>query len=234
MDVARQPSDSSEGEADAPLDDDGDRSRRLGPERVLTLTDGVFAIIITILVLELKVPELGSGVKLVDALEEVRPTFVAFVISFLLVGMYWVWHRGVFANVRYVDLNLLWINLLFLLPVAMVPFAASVLGEYSSDPAALHLYGFVLIVATLVRIWIDFYLGSHPGLLWAAAGKQRRRINMIAASALVAVYVVAMLIAGVAPGLSLFLYFAMPGIYFLIVTLLKTGPRTKAAAEDLA
>lgn len=234
MDIARQLSDSSDEEVDSALDDDGRRTRRLSPERVVALTDGVFAIIITILVLELKVPELGPGVKLVDALEQVRPTFVAFVISFSLVGMYWVWHRGVFANVRYVDLNLLWLNLLFLLPVSMVPFAASVLGEYTSDPAALHLYGFVLIVATLVRIWIDLYLGGHPGLLWASAGRQRRRISTIAAAAPVVVYVAAMLMADIAPGLSLFLFFAMPGIYFLLVALLKTGSRTEAAAKDLA
>lgn len=210
-----------------------ERSRReLSPERVLTLTDGVFAIIITILVLDLEVPDLSPGVKLIDALEEVRPTFVAFVISFLLVGMYWVWHRGVFANVRYVDLNLIWINLLFLLPVSMVPFVASVLGEYSSDSAALRLYGLVLIVATLIRTWIDLYLDSHPGLLWTVANKQQRRVSRIAAASPLVVYIVAMLLADVAPGLSLFLFFAMPGIYFALVTFLDTGSRAKAASED--
>jgi uncharacterized membrane protein len=210
-----------------------ERSRReLSPERVLTLTDGVFAIIITILVLDLEVPDLSPGVKLIDALEEVRPTFVAFVISFLLVGMYWVWHRGVFANVRYVDLNLIWINLLFLLPVSVVPFAASVLGEYTSDSAALRLYGLVLIVATLVRTWIDLYLDSHPGLLWTVANKQQRRVSRIAAAAPLVVYIAAMLLADVAPGLSLFLFFAMPGIYFALVTLLDTGSRATAASED--
>jgi uncharacterized membrane protein len=210
-----------------------ERSRgKLSPERVLTLTDGVFAIIITILVLDLEVPDLSPGVKLADALEEVRPTFVAFVISFLIVGMYWVWHRGVFANVRYVDLNLIWINLLFLLPVSMVPFVASVLGEYSSDPAALRLYGLVLIVATLIRTWIDLYLDSHPGLLWTVANKQQRRVSRIAAASPMVVYIVAMLLADVAPGLSLFLFFAMPGIYFALVTFLDTGSRTEAASED--
>lgn len=62
--------------------------RRSDPDRVLTLTDGVFAIIITILVLDLKVPDLGSGQSLGESLSEMRPTFVAFVISFLLVGLY--------------------------------------------------------------------------------------------------------------------------------------------------
>jgi len=185
-------------------------------------------------VLDLEVPDLGPGVGLSDALEEVRPTFVAFVISFLLVGMYWVWHRGVFANVGHADLNLVWINLLFLLPVSMIPFAASVLGEYSSNPAALHLYGSVLIVATLVRTWIDLYLDRHPSLLWTPVSKQRRRLSTIVATAPIAVYIAAMLMADVAPEVSLALYFAMPGIYFALITILKTGSRTKVASEGLS
>lgn len=234
MDAEPQSPDADDG-ASGPLTElDGRTVMQLNPDRVVTLTDGVFAIIITILVLDLKVPELGPGVGLGDALDEVRPTFVAFVISFLLVGMYWVWHRGVFANVRYIDLNLVWINLLFLLPVAMVPFAASVLGEYSTDPAALHLYGAVLILVTLVRTWIDMYLQRHPGLVWTVLSRRSRRIGTIAAVAPVAVYVLAMLVASSAPGLSLFLYFAMPGIYFALITFLKTDSRTKVAAEDLS
>jgi uncharacterized membrane protein len=60
------------------------------PARVLALSDGVFAIIITLLVLEIHVPELTQGHTLNEALREIRPSLVAFVISFVLAGMYWV------------------------------------------------------------------------------------------------------------------------------------------------
>ena len=208
--------------------------RNASPGRLLAFTDGVFAIIITILVLELKVPDLGSGQSLREALSDIRPTFVAFVISFLLVGMYWTWHRSAFAQVRYIDLNTVWLNLLFLLPVAVIPFAASVLGEYPSESAALHLYGVVLIVATLFRVVLNFYLLRHPGLLWQAPNREARRLGTVLAAAPLVVYAVAMVIADWVPTLSLLLYFSMPLLYFGFVALLKTDSRTQVAAEDLS
>ena len=70
---------------------------------MVAFSDGVLAIVITILVLDLKVPEIGVGQTLADALAESRPTLVAWVVSFLLTGMFWAWHREVFTHVRYVD-----------------------------------------------------------------------------------------------------------------------------------
>ncbi len=208
--------------------------RNASPGRLLAFTDGVFAIIITILVLELKVPDLSSGQSLRDALREFRPTFVAFIISFLLVGMYWTWHRSAFAQVRYIDLNTVWLNLLFLLPVAVIPFAASVLGEYPSESTALHLYGVVLIVATVFRVVLNSYLRRHPGLLWQPPSQEARRLGTVLAAAPLVVYAVAMVIADWVPTLSLLLYFSMPLLYLGLVAVLKTDPRTQVAAEDLS
>ena len=141
-----------------PMGLDDREKRNASPDRLLTFTDGVFAIIITIMVLELQAPDLSSGSSLRDSLAEMRPSVTAFVISFLLVGMYWVGHRATFSQVRYVDHNLIWLNLLFLLPVSIVPFAASLLGEYQDDPTALHVYGAVLIAVALMRLVLDSYV----------------------------------------------------------------------------
>ena len=208
--------------------------RNADPGRLLAFTDGVFAIIITILVLELKAPDLGSGQSLSHALRETRPTFVAFAVSFLLIGMYWSWHRSAFAQVRYIDRNALWLNLVFLLPVAMIPFAASVLGEFPSSSTALHLYGIVLIAATLLRVVLDSYLLRHPGLLWRAPSQDARRLAALAAAAPLVIYGAAVLIAGWLPNLSLVLFFAMPLLYFLLIAFLRTDPRTRVAAQDLS
>ena len=208
--------------------------RRGEPDRMLTFSDGVFAIIITILVLELEVPDLSSGQSLASSLEEMRPTFVAFVISFLLVGMYWVGHRDMFENVRLVNRDVLWLNLLFLLPVAVIPFAASVLGEYSTQPAALHLYGTVLIVATLMRMLLYWYLSRHPGLLWEASTKRSSRFGLWITAVPIAVYTIAMLVAGSVPWLSLLLYAALPALYFILITFLRTDSRTRSEAEDFS
>lgn len=208
--------------------------RNADPDRLLTFTDGVFAIVITILVLELKVPDLRTGVSLRDALSDMRPTFVAFIISFLLVGMYWVWHRSIFAQVRYVDLNTVWLNLLFLLPVAMIPFGASMLGEFDGDATALHLYGAILITATLLRTVLEVYLHRHPGLLWQTPDKQAKRLGVVTAAAPILVYGIAMLIADWVPTLSLLLYLALPLLYLGFVAFLKADPRTTVASEDLS
>jgi len=210
------------------------QQRRLAPDRVLTFTDGVFAIVITILVLDLKVPDLASGQSLGDSLEEMRPTFVSFVISFLIVGMYWAWHRGTFAQVRYIDTSILWINLLYLLTVSLIPFAASMLGEYPDEASALHLYGAVLVAVTLVRILLYWYVGRHPGLLWQDSSEKAQRLGIVTAAAPLVVYIVAMVVADAWPTLSLVLYFAMPLLYLGLVAVLQTAPQTKAAAEDIS
>ena len=96
------------------------QDRLRNPDRVVALTDGVFAIIVTILVLELKVPSNLNHDSLRAVLEELRPTVVAWVISFLIAGMYWVAHRDLFARVRFVNRDLVWLNLLFLLPASLI------------------------------------------------------------------------------------------------------------------
>jgi uncharacterized membrane protein len=219
---------------DAQMRFDAREQRNADPGRLLAFSDGVFAIIITILVLEMKVPDLGSGESLRESLTGIRPTFVAFIISFLLVGMYWVGHRSSFAQVRYIDRNSIWLNLLFLLAVSIVPFAAAVLGEYQSEPTALHLYGLVLIAVTLLRIAIDSYLYRHQGLLWQQSSKEVQHLARITAAAPLGVYAIAMLVATWVPWLSLLLYLSIPLLYFLLVTVLKADPRTRVAAEDLS
>jgi uncharacterized membrane protein len=76
------------------------------PVRVMALTDGVFAIVITLLVLEIQVPDLTGGQGLTDALDEIRPSFVAFLISFIVVAIAWTGHRDLFAFIRFTDRNL--------------------------------------------------------------------------------------------------------------------------------
>ncbi len=208
--------------------------RMASPDRLLAFTDGVFAIIITILVLDIRVPDFGSGQALSRSLDELRPTFVSFVISFLLVGMYWIWHRGAFAVVRYVDLNTTWLNLLFLLPVSLIPFAASALGSHPDEPVVLELYGAVLVIATLFRSLLDWYLRRHPGLLWEIPSAQARRLGAGTAIGPVALYGVAMVVAEALPWLSLILYLLVPATYFVVVAYLKTDPRTRGAAQGLS
>jgi hypothetical protein len=89
-----------------------------------------FAIIITLLVLEIHVPELTQGHSPNEALAEVRPSFNAFVITFILTGMYCGGHRDLFALICRTDRGLVWLNILCLLPLCLLPFGAGMPGRY--------------------------------------------------------------------------------------------------------
>ena len=160
---------------------EGDASARVllerlhDPARVLALSDGVFAIIVTLLVLEIHVPELAQGQSLNQALSEVRPSLTAFVISFVLAGMYWVGHRDLFALIRRTDRGLVWLNILFLLPLCLLPFAAGMLGRYDREPVALRIYGLVLVVIAVMRVVIWLYATNRPHLLWQRLDDRQRR-----------------------------------------------------------
>lgn len=211
-----------------------DEQRRGNPDRVVAFTDGVFAIIITILVLEIAVPADLSEDSLRSSLDEVGPTLLAWVISFLITGMYWVWHRDLFTQIRSVNRDVVWLNLLVLLPVSLIPFASSVLGEYHDEPLALHVYGAVLVTASLMRMVLFRYVMRRPELLWASPTDHRRRVGMLLAAAPIGIYVVAMVVADPAPTVSLVLYFTAPLLYFALVTVLRQRPSTRAEADDFS
>lgn len=206
--------------------------RRGDPERVQAFTDGVFAIVITILVLEIGVPADLPERSLSQALGDVGPALIAWTISFLITGMYWVWHRDMFTQVRQVNRDVVWHNLLFLLPAALIPFASAMLGEYHDEPVALHVYGAVLIAVNLLRMTLYWYITRHPELMWETKTDHDRRVGLMLAAAPIVVYLVAMLVADYVPNVSLALFFAMPLLYFVLITVLRFSSSTKGEAED--
>ena len=193
------------------------------PARVLALSDGVFAIIITLLVLEVHVPELTQGHTLNEALAELRPSLTAFVISFVLAGMYWVAHRDLFALIRRTDRGLVWLNILYLLPLCLLPFGAGLLGRYEDEVVALRIYGLLLVLIALMRVVIWLYAINRPHLLWQRLDHRQRRAGLALTLSPGLVYLLAFLVARTAPGLSLAIYAAMPLLYFLSITVLRSG-----------
>jgi len=119
----------------------------------------------TILVLELRAPEaLGPG-GLAQGLVDVGSRFATFVISFIVLGVYWFAHHQIFHFVLRVNRTLVWLNILFLLGIALVPFAASVMGAYTADPIALSLYGAVLGLLAALGYLIWWYMTGDRGLI---------------------------------------------------------------------
>jgi len=183
----------------------------------------VFAIIITLLVLEVHVPELTQGHTLNEALAELRPSLTAFVISFVLAGMYWVAHRDLFALIRRTDRGLVWLNILYLLPLCLLPFGAGLIGRYEDEVVALRIYGLLLVLIALMRVVIWLYAINRPHLLWQRLDHRQRRAGLALTLSPGLVYLLAFLVARTAPGLSLAIYAAMPLLYFLSITVLRSG-----------
>jgi uncharacterized membrane protein len=202
------------------------------PARVLALTDGVFAIIITLLVLEIHVPELTQGHSLNEALGVLRPSLVAFVISFVLAGMYWVGHRDLFALIRRTDRGLVWLNILFMLPLCLLPFGAGMIGRYDQEPVALRIYGLVLVTIAIMRVVIWLYATNRPHLLWQRLDDRQRRAGLALNLVPGLVYLLAFLVAKAAPGLSLLIYAGLPVLYFLSITVLRWGRKGKQEYAD--
>jgi uncharacterized membrane protein len=121
---------------------DHDPDSALSFERVVFFSDAVFAIVITLLVLELKVPHLSEHTEpaLRHALVELIPRVAGFVTSFLIVGLMWIEHHRIFRYIADYDAGLLWRNLLLLLCVSFVPFPTALFSENFWSRTAFILY----------------------------------------------------------------------------------------------
>ena len=110
-----------------------------------------------------------SGEEIPAALLSLWPRYLGFVVSFLVVGSYWFAHHRVFRAVREYDDALIWLNILFLLCIAFVPFASAVIGEHGNERSAVLFYGLVMITTGLVQtvLWVYASHGHrlvNPGL----------------------------------------------------------------------
>ena len=125
--------------------------QQISKSRLEALTDGVFAVVMTILVFQLGGSAISSAetaTQLEAALLAQWPTFVSYAISFLVVGLYWVSHHTYFAFIQDVNETQLWLNLLFLFFLSFIPFAADLVGDHPDFRAGAMLYGFDLTACT--------------------------------------------------------------------------------------
>jgi uncharacterized membrane protein len=116
--------------------------------RLEAFSDGVFAIVITLMVLEIKVPHVELA-HLNEALVELTPKFLSFILSFIIIGVYWVSHHNMMHFIGKVDRNALWLNILVLLTVCIIPFPTALLGDYPFATTPVVFYGATLATVNL-------------------------------------------------------------------------------------
>lgn len=167
--------------------------------RLEAFSDGVMAIIITIMVLELKVPH-GDGPS--DLLPLV-PVFLSYVLSFIYVGIYWNNHHHLFHAVKHINGPILWANLHLLFWLSLVPFASGWMGENNFGQLPVMVYGMVMLMSGVAYFVLCRILIAHHGaasILAVALGQDRKGMFSVA------LYLLAILLSFVEARLSLALY----------------------------
>ncbi|SCF08352.1 TMEM175 family protein [Micromonospora mirobrigensis] len=162
--------------------------------RAIGFSDAVFAIIITLLVLDLRIPEVPPG-GLLHALLDQWPVYLAYVTSYLYVAVNWLNHKGTFHRVRCTDVGLQWANLAVLFTVALLPFVTAVVsdavqhGNRFDERVAVSCYGMLGVVLSAAWLWLYHYLSRHRELLQSHvpasffAGERLRAVLGVAAYA---------------------------------------------------
>lgn len=167
--------------------------------RIEAFSDGVLAIIITIMVLELKVPEEGN----LNALIPVLPKFLSYILSFIFLGIYWSNHHHLWQAVERVSGSVLWANLHLLFWLSLIPFVTGWMGENHFSTIPVALYGSVLLLAAIAYyIMVRTLMAHHheDSVLISALGNDRKeRVSLI-------LYTVAIPLAFVSSWVSLALY----------------------------
>ncbi len=128
--------------------------------RIEALTDGVFAIVMTLLVLELHVPEISEALvpaELPHRILELWPKFLSYIASFVVLSIMWISHHRTFHYIKRSDNKLLWINLAFLLVIGLVPFSTSLIGNNPAAQFPFVVYGIHLFLIFLMRFTLWTY-----------------------------------------------------------------------------
>jgi uncharacterized membrane protein len=184
--------------------------------RLEAFSDGVFAIAITLLVLEIAVPHVEEPGQLGDALLHLWPSYLAYGTSFITIGIMWVNHHGVFRQIREADLRFLYLNLGLLMLIAFVPFPTTLLADYawgSEGRDAALTYGVTLTITAVFFNLLWRYAASGRRLLRADADP--REVSGISRAYLPGpfMYGGATLVAFLSPAASAALYLAIAVFY---------------------
>jgi len=190
----------------------------LTTRRIEAFSDGVLSIVITLLVLQISVPIISAqagDAELTTRLLEMIPKLFSYVISFAIVGIFWVGHHSLFHFIICADRTLLWLNNLFLLCVGFIPFPAALLGAYGTRRVTVIVYGASLALTGLTLAFIWRYATHDRRLVNNDLHPQADRSGLRRILLGPALYGVSMILCFVSVWISLVIYVIVPLIYIL-------------------
>ena len=198
--------------------------------RLEAFSDGVFSIVITLLILDVRLP--NDAAPLLDGLREVLPQTVTFVLSFVIVGVYWVAHHNMLHFVRAVDRYLLWLNLTLLLTVVFIPFSASLMGRHIDDPLAVIVYGVNLMLVNAAGTALWLYATARRALTHDEVPPALRLFVARLHMSPDLVYAAAVALGRWQIALSLVLFAAVPAFFILPYSFIDRRLRAASAARE--
>jgi TMEM175 potassium channel family protein len=217
----------------APARTGGRLGRLTATNRVEAFSDGVMAIAITLLVLELKVPtEVGDG-QLLGALLARWPSYAAYVAAFLTIGIIWLNHHTLLTSIARFDTRLHWLNLFLLFTIATLPFPTALLADYVGQGgvnASIAAAGYGLNATLMALPWsfVLRHLADHPELLEPGYRADDARAEIRRGALGVPIYAAATLISFIQPLIALALYVAIAALYAVTSQGLPTRQSTEA------
>jgi uncharacterized membrane protein len=186
--------------------------------RIEAFSDGVIAIIITIMVLEIKVPQLVNGFSTQEfwvALQKLLPKILSYGMSFVIVGIFWVNHHNFFHNIKRSDGKLLWYNNNLLFWLSLVPVPTALLGEHPHDKWAVISFGFIMTMAGLAFPLMGYYAMFRSSLMDEKVGLEARKKAISRSAVGCVMYFLSMVLAPISIYISWGIFFLVPIYYFL-------------------
>ena len=189
------------------------RSGNFSTHRLDAFSDGVFAIVITLLVLELHVPVVKGpyiSEELIQGFVDLLPKFISFVVSFVYISIYWVNHHQLFSMLKRADRGVFWLNSLFLMWLTFIPFPTALIGSYPTEPVAVIFYGVAMFATAVSFVGMKGYI-FYVGRLVDANEPKPSRFYLLIGPVL---YVLAVFLAMVNTKLAIAIYLLIPVLYF--------------------
>lgn len=188
----------------------------LEKNRVEAFSDGVFAIILTLLVLELRVPEVPDHSSLsayVTAMAPLLPKFIGFLLTFIMIAMHWVSHHFFFHHLRHARLGLVWLNNLLLLWLCFLPFPTALFGDHPTDQFPILLYAADSLLVSLTFFCMRWYAVRHH--LFAEVHDEVETLGPSQSVPAIVVFSAAIILSFVHFTLALACLMLIPVLYFL-------------------
>ncbi len=198
------------------------QERQVEFSRIVAFSDGVFAIAITLLVLNLHIPQHIPGDQVFAALKDQNGDLVAYGLSFAVIGRLWMVHHRFFGEITHFDDRLITINLAYLAFVVLIPFTSEVLGDHGTTTAGVIIYAVNLLALNLIGVSMFFYAG-RAGLTrdeFRRYIEQPLRMRNLTTAA---VFALSIPVAVVAPSASIVIW---------VATVFLPGERSASPAED--